>query len=46
VVYDADDVVAEYVDDDGDGTVDRKRMYWLLKDIDQRIGFVELSCAM
>ena len=32
---DGDDVVAEYVDEDDDGDVDRKRVYWLLKDIDQ-----------
>jgi RHS repeat-associated protein len=43
MVYDADDVVAEYVDEDGDGTVDRKRIYWLLKDIDQRLGFVDIN---
>jgi YD repeat-containing protein len=43
MVYDGDDVVAEYIDDNNDGQVDRKRIYWLLKDIDQRLGFVDIN---
>ena len=38
-----DDVVAELIDEDGDGTVDRKRVYWVLPDIDQRLGFVDYA---
>jgi RHS repeat-associated protein len=42
-IYDGEDVVAELVDADGNGTVDRTRYYWALPEIDQRIGFVDVD---
>jgi RHS repeat-associated protein len=42
-IYDGEDVVAELVDEDGNGTVDRTRYYWTLPEIDQRIGFVDVD---
>ena len=42
-VYDGDDVVAEFVDEDADNQPDRMRYYWNLPGIDQRIGFVDVD---
>ena len=42
-MYEGEDVVAEYVDEGSDGDIDRKRIYWILPEIDQRIGFVDLK---
>ena len=42
-VYLGDDVVAEYIDEGNNGTVDRTRVYWILPDIDKRIGFVDFD---
>ena len=42
MIYDGTDVVAEIVDEGNDGTVDRQRLYWILPQIDQRIGFVDI----
>jgi RHS repeat-associated protein len=41
-VYRGQDVVAEYIDQNGDGTPERKRIYWLMPEIDQRIGFIDI----
>ena len=41
-VYEAADVVVEYVDEGNDDSIDRIRLYWILRDIDKRIGFVDL----
>ncbi|MDA3800431.1 MAG: hypothetical protein PF692_15325 [Kiritimatiellae bacterium] len=41
-VYHGDDVVAEYVDKPG-SLNDYKRIYWLMPDIDQRIGFIHID---
>jgi RHS repeat-associated protein len=41
-VYHGDDVVAEYVDKPG-SLKDYKRIYWLMPDIDQRIGFIHID---
>jgi len=43
MVYQGDDVVAEYISHDGGSTVARKRVYWLLPEIDQKIGFVDIT---
>jgi RHS repeat-associated protein len=40
-VYQGDDVAAELVDENGDGSPERTRVYWTLPELDQRIGFVE-----
>ena len=42
-VYEGLDPVAEYVDEGSDGSMDRTRIYWVLPDIDRRVGFVELE---
>ena len=42
MVYDGTDVVADIVDEDGDGIADRRRLYWILPKIDQRVGFVDI----
>ncbi len=44
-VFDGADVVAEYVDTDGDEAYDRTRIYWNEPTIDQKIGFVDLDEA-
>jgi RHS repeat-associated protein len=41
-VYHGDDVVAEYVDKPG-SAFDYKRIYWLMPDIDERIGFIHID---
>ena len=41
MVYQGADVVAEYTDYDDDDVADKKRIYWILPRIDQRIGFVD-----
>jgi RHS repeat-associated protein len=40
-VYDHENVRIEYVDWDGDGRVDRRRTYWTLDEVNDRLGFVE-----
>ena len=42
-VYEGLDPVAEYVDEGSDGSMDRTRIYWVLPDIDRRVGFVDLE---
>ena len=42
-VYDGNDVAVEFCDEDGDDDVDRTRVYWLLPELDQRIGFVDVA---
>ena len=42
-VYDGNDVAVEFYDEDGDDDVDRTRVYWLLPELDQRIGFVDVA---
>ena len=41
-VYDGNDVAVEFCDEDGDSDVDRTRVYWLMPELDQRIGFVDV----
>jgi RHS repeat-associated protein len=42
-VYQGDDIVAEYVDEGNNGSVDKTRVYWTLPDIDQRVVFVDIE---
>ena len=46
-VYEGDDVSVEYVDGNGNGSLldtgDYTRKYWLLPEIDQRIGFMDID---
>jgi len=42
-VYQGQDVVAEYVSVNGGTNVTRRRVYWLLPELDQRIGFVDIT---
>jgi YD repeat-containing protein len=42
-VCDGDDVAAEFVDEDGDEDIDRRRYYWRLPGIDGCIGFVDVD---
>lgn len=45
MVYDGDDVIADYIDYNGDGIADKIRIYWLYPKIDQRLGFIDIEGA-
>ena len=43
MVYQGHDVIAELIDEGDNGSIDRRRLYWILPQIDQRIGFVDIE---